>query len=36
MNNLDSENKRLELLKRSNTLYEKTKKNSKLYQEERK
>lgn len=36
MNNLDFENKRLELLKRSNTLLEKTKKNCKLYQEERK
>ena len=36
MNNLDFENKRLELLKRSNILLEKTKKNCKLYQEERK
>ena len=36
MNNLDFENKRLELLKRSNILLEKTKKNHKLYLEERK
>lgn len=36
MNNLDFENKRLELLKRSNILLEKTKNNCKLYQEERK
>lgn len=36
MNNSDFENKRLELLKRSNILLEKTKKNHKLYQEERK
>ena len=36
MNNLDFENKRLELLKRSNILLEKTKKNFKLYEEERK
>ena len=36
MNNLDIENKRLELLNRSNVLLEKTKKNQKLYQEERK
>ena len=36
MNNLDFKNKRLELLKRSNSLLEKTKKNQKLYQEERK
>lgn len=36
MNNLDFENKRLELLNRSNVLLEKTKKNQKLYQEERK
>ena len=36
MSNLDFENKRLGLLKRSNILLEKTKKNHKLYQEERK
>lgn len=36
MNNLDFKNKRLELLKRSNSLLEKTKKNCNLYQEERK
>jgi len=36
MNNLDFENKRLELLKRSNILLEKTKNNFKQYQEERK
>ena len=36
MNNLDFENKRLGLLKRSNILLEKTKKDYKMYQEERK
>jgi len=36
MNNLDFENKRLELLKRSNNLLEKTKNHFKQYQEERK
>ncbi|MBQ3145112.1 MAG: hypothetical protein IJB90_00745 [Clostridia bacterium] len=36
MNNSVFENKRLELLKRSNNLLEKTNKNYKIYQEERK
>lgn len=36
MNNLEFDNKKLELLKRSNILLEKTKKNYQLYQQERK
>ncbi len=36
MSNLEIENRKLDLLKRSNNLLEKTKKNYKMYQEERK
>lgn len=36
MNNLEIDNKKLDLLKRSNMLLEKTKKNHKMFQEERK